>query len=1443
MKTPSAFLLGLVGLVGLLLCGPSSAGPTGIAQLPLLNITGTGNVRPNLMLLYDNSGSMAWSFIPDYVGNSNGTCRDGATLADAQRACIPGDPPYNSPDFNKQYYNPAIRYTPAVRADGTSYPSQTRSATTNWTAVSIDGFGVTMTDIFGGSASGTTINLATRFPDLAWCSDPNDNSTCTAYNTASYVYPDATYNGVNYDRNGNMTQPLVVGSNPYYYTIGVAEYCSDAALTKCVTTALNAAAPSGYAFPAKVRWCNSANLTSCQAKYTDTAYFYPRFSNPSISGVAAYGTITVGASRTSSTLTINSVTINDPAGALVVTNNAATAQNGTNTSDRQAAEATDLAYQIVVKTGLRRTYTACVQDPSSASSTVNAAVRACSYYGITLANANVVAVIPLNCPSGSTSKSIGVCKMVADASQNGWTMSVSANTVVTQAATRTRPAQTDTIPVSTSPLGAGAQLFVRTDIIPAITSYPKAAARIDCAAGSCSYDEEMTNFANWYSYYRTRNQMMKTAVGQAFQALNSNYNVGIVSLAAAASNGTMTTPTQFTGSARTNWYSTLYGMTVGGATPMRVALHAVGKMYADASQNVVQYPCQQNFTLITTDGYWNGNPATGVANNDNVANPDRFCTQATGCVDTRSQNPASLADVGLYWYNGGSATGTASLRPDLEDMTKQGVVPGGATDNTHLHMNTFALGLGVDGIMKFEPNYDTAADPANDFYKLTTGATGCPWNGGGTYVWPDPQTGNSLGSASIQARVDDLWHTAINGHGKYFSAADPASVVTSLSTVLSNIQVRTGAASAAATSTPNISQQDNDIFSATFTTVRWYGEITDRKIDPLSGIVGDAITWSTSNTLGSLTALDNKGNDGRTVYMLDTVTGNFKPFLFAGMTATEQAWFGNKCSQLSQCNSLSAADQAIVNNGDTIVDWLRGQQTYADDARLRAYSKTQTGSALPIVLGDVASAKPAYQRDPRKGYTFDDYGSFKATNAVRKPTVFVAANDGMLHAFDASNGVELWAYAPRITMKKLYLQASTTYATNHQFTTDGSPEIADVEIGGKWRSVLVAGLNGGGRGYYALDVTDPANPAPLWELCADAAVCSGNNLLPSLGLSFGNPQFGTWKDGGGAVHWVVFLTSGYNNIPGTDNVSTGDGRGYLYVVDVATGQVLSSTSTAAGDTSNPSGFARITAVTANPNSDPLVTAVYGGDNLGNMWRFDFSQPGAAPAPVLMGGAGSNQPITSRPEVTLCAVTTTDAQQNTTTTAQKYVVFGTGRMLDLPDLTNTAQQSVYVLKDTGVGIAAGDWRKSARMADRQFTKNVKTGTYSIAGDTVNLSTQAGWYFDFDQNPGERVNLDPKVVSGALNVVTNIPSSSSACQVGGVSNVYQLNVCTGVPVASDGLAGRSLSTTSAAVGFIIVRLPSGALKMITTTADGGTITTGVAPGKLIAPHRAGWREVHE
>jgi type IV pilus assembly protein PilY1 len=1536
-------LLSLPALLMLAMLAPAAqAGPTGIAQLPLLNITGTGTVKPNLMLLYDNSGSMVSTFTPDYVDDTS-TCRSRATMAGGTRSCRIGDPPFASADFNKQYYNPKVRYLPPVDSGGVSFDSMTRSKTTDWTSVTTDGFNVNNTDLLGNDVNKT--NLAAGFPDLRWC---DSGGTC-GYNTSGYAYP----NDVRY-----TAQSFT--ANPYYYTINVAEYCTDATLTNCRVTAVNAPAPAGYPEPARVRWCDSRALTNCQAKYVGN-FKYPRFSDPN-RNPDWYGTITIGASATASSAKINSVSVVEPNGTFTLTNAAVTASSGTNTATKQAAVANALAASIIAKTGLAAQYTACVRTPSVTG------VPACSSFGITLESNSVVAVVPISCPAGTTSKAVGPCTLASDGSRAGRDLIVSSGSSVTALLTvsgttnsnknevlagltfggtqlfssslsfskgvnaaavalaiknkiggsgtitayvggtsNTTPlceaaannvvclvntaldaegdnialgslsnntaskttylsfgasaAATDGVPNAVTPLGAS--VFVRTDIVSTRTSYPKAPARSDCAASACTYDEEMTNFANWHAYYKTRNQMMKTAVGQAFQPIGDNYNVGIVSLSVAAAEGAMKAPKPFTGSSRTAWYSALYGMATSGSTPIRQALHAIGKMYANrspynysAGNEVIQFPCQQNFTFVTTDGYWNGAAAGDVVNNDNVESTTRFCSRAKGCVDPATQSANSLADVALYWYNGGSNDKTTSLRPSLENWNDQdGLVAAAAGENTRLHMNTYALGLGVDGIMTYDPKYDTAAAVGSDFYKLVTGVTsGCPWNGGGAYNWPNPSTGDDSGSAAYQSRVDDLWHAAINGHGKYFSASDPLQVIDGLRAALSNIEVKIGAAAAAATSTPNVSQADNDIFAATFTTVRWYGELQGKKIDIVTGAVLPKATWISSDIVGRKVGA---ATDSRRILMLDAEAGVLKNFDFGTMSAAEQGWFANKCSLLPQCATLNAADRKIVDNGANIVNWLRGQQQHANDTLLRAYSKTATipaglAAPLPIVLGDIASSKPAYLRDPRKAYTDEAYFTYKADNADRQPTVFVGANDGMLHAFDAGTGEEIWAYAPRITMKKLYNQASTTYGTGHQFTVDGSPAVADVKIGDQWRSVLVAGLNAGGRGYYALDVTDPDNPAALWELCADPAVCSGANFDADLGLSFGNPQMGTWKDGAGVVHWVVLLTSGYNNVPGTDGVAGGDGKGYLYVVDIASGSVLAKVGTGSGDATTPSGFARITAISENPNTDPLITYVYGGDNFGQMWRFDFTTKGA-PTLIRMGDAGVKQPVTTSPDVTMCLVNGVAADGTETSALQRVVAFGTGRLLDLPDVGNTDVQSAYVLKDSGTPISAAQWRGASTMARQNLAKVAGTSTaYSINGVKIDLATQQGWYLDFNQNSGERVNLDPQIVYGALNMVTNMPSSSSSCKVGGTSNVYQVNVCTGEPLTAinvDGttgqvmVAGQTLSNSAAAVGTIIITLPKGNARQITTNADGSMTDSAVQSAVSEPATRTGWRRVRE
>jgi type IV pilus assembly protein PilY1 len=1540
MKTKSS-----VFALAFLAAGAAQADLTSIAQLPLLNIKGTNAVKPNLMLVYDNSGSMGFEFTPDVIGYNptvakNGVCRASLLLSTSQRTCVAGDPPFSSGDLNKQYYNPGIRYLPPVGPDGTPYVLATYGNASPWDKVRNDGFD-------GGTA---TTNLVTGFKDIKWCDSTAGSAICFT-NNVTYSYPNDVYKN-----------PKDIYGAPYYYNINVAEFCTDATLTACTTTLVGAAPPADYPVPARVRWCTTTALDTktCQAK-VDKTHVYPRFSNPNGNVVYGYGTITVGASATTNAMAVNRVTVQEGGTTVSLIGANVAAPNGTTTNADRALLANNIAAAIIAKTGLSNQYTACVKTPSTGSS-----VPDCDKLGISVPNDFVVAVVPLDCPSAGSAKSN--CTLLGDDSRAGWVLEASSTTIpstaliavsgtsdaaptiasaqlgtvqlfglpspgsilkfdtakqgasavasalqtkigtvgtitaylgggknnitpVCKAASATTVCLVDTsnslndtiaslgtmdkqgtikfvfskgaggdmIKLTTTKLSGGNAIFARVDLIKGRT-YPKDPERIDCAAAdSCTYNEEMTNFATWFTFYRSRNQMMKTAVGQAFAPVSNTYRVGLAMLREVDDTGAIAiVPAPFDAAARIAWYNKLYGITASGGTPLRNAVHKVALMFA-TNPDVVTALCQPNFMLVTTDGYWNGNTTKTVKDNDNKEDAGHFCTRAGGCVDSDSPNTVgnSLADIALYWYNGGSNGAPKSListRPGLtaamtEDMTVDGEVPGGKLENTHLHINTYTLGLGVDGIMTYNSDYDQAG-VAGDFSKVLNGATGCPWNNGGKYIWPNVHSEDP--DVDYQARVDDLWHAAVNGRGKYFTASVPAEVVKGLTSALNNMKSVEGAASAAATSTPNISLNDNDIFSDTYTTVKWYGELSAQKIDTNSGAVVEAVTWNTSKTLGKHVFAD---RDDRTIYMLDTALRGLKPFKYDSMSDLEKGWFDNRCAAMVQCGVLGAPDKIIVNNGANLVNWLRGQQQHANDTIYRTYSSFKADAAsegIPIVLGDIASSKPAFVRDPRKAYTIAGYDQFKLDNTPlgtpppdplpakmpRKPMVYTAANDGMLHAFDAGTGEEQWAYAPRITMKKLAAQASTGYGASHQFTTDGSPEVGDVKIGDAWRTVLVAGLGGGGRGYYALDITDPLHPAALWELCADSSLCSSST--EHLGLSYGNPQIGMWQG-----KWVVLVTSGYNNVAGVDGGSGGDGKGHLFIVDIATGAILKDISNGSGDTTTPSGLARITAITSNPATDPVITYVYGGDNQGKMWRFDLTDAdGNMRTPVLMGNAGVSKPITTRPDVSICEATSTDAAGKSTTSVKRVVLFGTGRLLDVPDTTNADVQSLYLLKDLdGVaGNPISDVRGDTMVQQKlRVVDSDHKNSYLVSSNAVDLSTKNGWYIDWDINVRERLNLDPKIVNGGVNVVTNVPGESSACSVGGRSNVYQVSLCSGSLPAADMIAGTTLSSGSAAVGFIIVRLPSGKLKMISTLANGDKLTSDVKPFASLGARKVGWRRV--
>jgi type IV pilus assembly protein PilY1 len=769
----------------------------------------------------------------------------------------------------------------------------------------------------------------------------------------------------------------------------------------------------------------------------------------------------------------------------------------------------------------------------------------------------------------------------------------------------------------------------------------------------------------------------------------------------------------------------------------------------------------------------------------------------------------TLADVAMYYYKTdlrtstlGNCTGALGAGTNVCQTTDIA----GQTTNVTQNMETFTLGLGVNGTLSYTDDY-LINPKKSDYFALTQG----------TKTWPNPTVSTNGGDPT---NVDDLWHAAVNGHGQYFSAGDPSEVVLSLKTALQAITERKGSSSAAATSTLQPVDGDNDIFVAQFTSAEWIGDVQKFSINPSDGTISTTAAWSATTQLKAM--ID--AGTARTVYYFkkDTgtaMTGTLRAFTYANLTTDAlNGNFDNFCSKTGagggaapvQCATLTSTDKTTANSGANLVSWLLGASN--------AVYRTRDAA-----LGDIINSSPIYVGAPKFKYTENNYGTFASNKASRAGTLYVGANDGMLHAFDRATGNEKWAYIPSAVLPNLYKLADTDYPGNHQFFVDGAPQVGDVWDGTNWRTILVGGLNKGGRIYYALDVTDPANPIALWEF-------SDSNL----GLTYGNPVITKRKDG----TWVVAFGSGYNNV--------GDGNGYLYVVNAITGAKVTgspiptytSGTTPAGTATAPSGLSKINAFIAS-ELDNTAKVFYGGDLLGNVWRFDIDSNvapfGKAFLLANLSVGSTPQPITTIPTL---------AEINYLGSTYTVVYVGTGRYLGTGDVSNTDQQSIYALKDDGSTTGLGNVRASGKLVTQTIsnaTSSTGTAIRQATSNAVAWNTKSGWMVDLPSS-GERVNVNMLLALNVLSVATNIPTSD-VCDAGGKSWLYRFDIGSGAAVsnAPDGAVGIPLGNVLVA-GQTIVQLPDGRLITISTLSD-TTLRTDSQPPPPSAGtlHRTSWREL--
>ena len=599
----------------------------------------------------------------------------------------------------------------------------------------------------------------------------------------------------------------------------------------------------------------------------------------------------------------------------------------------------------------------------------------------------------------------------------------------------------------------------------------------------------------------------------------------------------------------------------------------------------------------------------------------------------------------------------------------------------------------------------------------------------------------------------------------YFMASNAAQMVSGLQTAFTSIANAIKAFTTAFSFTAADVTSGNAAYASQYDSKGWTGVVTARTITyAADGTPSSTDVWATTTTLES--QLSNGGwNTDRRVVTWNGSAGT--PFRLTNLTTQQQ-------SALS--TSYSSTDTPTL-----YLNFLRGDRSQEDistaTGSIRAYR------SRGLLLSDIVNSKVTPVAAPNASYgdtANPGYGKFKTDRAGRPTMVYVGANDGMLHAFNGAltgttAGTERFAYVPSAVFGKALSTDSDSILGqlgnpnySHRYSVDATPLVFDIDFnsaGGSfvttsagtsdWRSLLIGGLGKGGKSYYAIDVTDPAS------MTSEANVASKVQWEfsdPTMGYSYGAPMVvKTAKYG-----WVVVFTSGYNN---------SDGYGYLYFVNPKTGALLEKVST---------GVAAAGLTQATPYvqdfADYTADAIYAGDLDGNLWRFDITGARASgfyPAPQKLAKftnptGTAAQPVTIKPLVEIHPVT-----------RRRFILVGTGVLLDSTDVVSTAAQSFYAIVDG----TASTFSTITSAATRSTLTQVAD---PAAGATLSTSSR-GWYVDLGASGGValRIASDIDAFNGII-AFSSLLTTGDACSPAGTSRVYVLNFGTGKTVLTSKLA---------------------------------------------------------
>ncbi|WP_303638587.1 pilus assembly protein [Stenotrophomonas tuberculopleuritidis] len=862
-------------------------------------------------------------------------------------------------------------------------------------------------------------------------------------------------------------------------------------------------------------------------------------------------------------------------------------------------------------------------------------------------------------------------------------------------------------------------------------------------ASTAQYNAAMQNFANWFSFYRTRRESL---IGAATNALHdtTNLRVGWFRI----NNRRNVTMFDMTDEAQKSALLTdiMRDMRASGSTPNRSAAQYLGQEFQRTGADApVLLSCQKNAGMLFTDGYIN-----------------------------ESGNRTLMRELVAPFYD-------SSLVPTLETNAVpvpsecDGANPDPSLDcKKNLHMNFYGVTLGTLG-EEFGVKYLPEADR--------------PW-----VVKPNPYTTPPTFPTSTKdlqpAAVDELWDAVLYTKGEMVNATRPAEITAAMRRIISNVaqgNTPSGSRSLTGARIGTGSLSVEPFYEATNNGTDWYSLLRAYalSVDPTTRKVVSTEAWEASNKLPAPAARNiHFWNNGA----LSEFTGN-NVSLAALCSLSSSKYPAIKICSESEITNLAETPAGAV-------AYLRGNAS----AEKRNQGKLRDRTTA---LGDIINSSPVlsspiddygYRRLPGAvGTSYADYLATKRND--RRYMVYAGANDGMLHAFDggmgaagsmdSEGGKEVFAYIPSTSlghMGDLLLpydpNNENTQRFQHRYFVDGPTVVGDTYGSDGWTTTLVGTSGAGGRSVFALDVSDPTNFGAsgtlLWEI-SDLNEGLDETVRDNIGFVLGKPVIVPTRAADGSISFKAIFGNGFESR---------NGRAVLFVVDLVAGtsptiRMIEATESGTNLPAGNNGLGNIVVVDRWGGDDQdqrvrdgFADTVYGADKKGAVWKFDLRSDTAPARPLFTTSTHQDAAdgLTYRQPITGGLTATAGASGGV------MLIFGTGSFAYYGDEQSTVTQALYGVNDTGSDQPA----TTLTAADLQpYTVETGAGGRTLAAGT-RPNNSRGWTVTLPA--GERAVGNPLVTSGIVFMPTYVPSETEGCSVDGSNWLFGLQANSGISALS-------------------------------------------------------------